>query len=730
MSELDDNLDLIQTDAGAKEAVIASAEVRLETAADNIIKKGDAVNDICQDLVALNNGPQSDLIISYLSKKYKVSKKTFNDTCKKIASEDKRIACAKATVEKPRDFIEDENDPEHKQGWFVRKNCYWFHTKEGGPVCGSNFIIIPLYHIYSKIDNKRLVRITNEHGESKIIDIPSKNFISVEQFQAYVYGEGNFIWSGGKAHYLKILKFISNDFPVCNELKTLGWQREGFYAFANGIYNGSWQPVDEFGVTSHNGKRYFSPAFSVVYSNVREDDDEYENDRYFVYNEAPCTFGQWSQLMTDVYGSNATIAVSFAIATVFRDLIYEKYKIFPHLFLFGEKQSGKSQLAWSLSNLFFHNMPAFNLNSGTHVGLSRKASRAKNSIVWADEYTNDIDPRRFQLLKAAYDGVGHEKGKLSNDSRTMINKINGAFCISGQYLPTLDDNALLTRACLLSFIKKKYAKQEMERYEQLKKLEVAGISSLVCNIVDFRKVMEEQFAMTFSAIQEELKEDMTNEKLPYDERLVRNYCCLLAPVKIILESANPLELSFTYETLYAQVKHDIASMSKQISSSESISSFWKTVEYLLDEGKIQSGVDFKINVTPSLSYTDKDGKEKTGPFDKPQNLLFIRFSRVHPLYMEKWRQQTGKNGIDLVSILHYLKNHKAYVGNAPGVRFDTSNTSAYVFKYGPGELDVNLERTFRDSFSNANSAVVQDFTPVKPPEDVQAEIDLNPEPPF
>ncbi|MCX6249046.1 MAG: hypothetical protein NTW10_15075, partial [Bacteroidetes bacterium] len=149
MNEPKEDLELIQTDAGAKESVISSAEIRLETASDNIIRKGDAVNEICHDLVALNNGPQADLIISYLSKKYKVSKKTFNDTCKKIASEDKRIACAKAIVEKPRDFIEDENDPEHKQGWFVRKNCYWFHTKEGGPVCGSNFIIIPLYHIYS-----------------------------------------------------------------------------------------------------------------------------------------------------------------------------------------------------------------------------------------------------------------------------------------------------------------------------------------------------------------------------------------------------------------------------------------------------------------------------------------------------------------------------------------------------------------------------------------------------
>jgi len=36
----------------------------------------------------------------------------------------------------------------------------------------------------------------------------------------------------------------------------------------------------------------------------------------------------------------------------------------------------------------------------------------------------------------------------------MINKINGAFCISGQYLPTLDDNALLTRACLLLLSKR------------------------------------------------------------------------------------------------------------------------------------------------------------------------------------------------------------------------------------------------------------------------------------
>ncbi len=715
--ELPDGLDIIDTNAGQKEKICAAAEIALENAGGKFFEQSEAISGICQDFIDLKDPASAELFFKHLSKKYKISKKIFSDTFKTLSDVPK-----KAKNRAVQDFVEDGTDPEIKQGWFVRKNCYWFYTKDGGPVSGSNFIMEPLFHIDSKIDNKRLVLITNEDGLSRIIDIPSNKFISVDQFSSYVFDEGNFLWTGCKAHYIKILKFISKDFPMCKPLITLGWQREGFYAFANGIYNGLWQPVNEFGITTHQEKLYFSPAFSVVYTNAREDDDLYENDRYFVYKQAPCTFGQWSQLMMDVYGQNAIMGMAFAVASIFRDLIYEKYKIFPHLFLFGEKQSGKSQMAWSLSNLFFHNFPAFNLNSGTHVGLSRRGSRSKNCIVWLDEYSNDIDIRRFQLLKAAYDGVGHEKGKMTQDSRTSITKILSSFLISGQFLPTLDDNSLLTRSCLLSFIKKYYTPQQMARYEELKDLEIQGISSLVTDILEYRKLMEDQFARTFSTIQENLKAEMIQENLPFDERLIRNYCCLLAPIKIILESATPLTLSFDYATMYKIVKHDIASLTKQIATSESISTFWSTVEYLLDEGKIQAGVDFKIAMTPSLAYTNKQGDEISGPFAKPQNLLFIRFSRVHPLYMEKWRQQTGKNGIDLISIMHYLKNHKSYVGYTNHTRFDTSNTSAFVFKYGPGQLDINLERTIVNPYSTEKKSATPE-PPATPPKQETLNLD-------
>jgi len=716
-------IDIIETTAGKDEMMIKSAECFLEAAGENPSERAEAINSISALLFELNDATKVSSFATSLATKYKLSKKVFTDRVKFLTALQKSEQSKK---KRTFDEIADEQEDSKRLGWFVEDGCYWFHTSTGYPVNGSNFTIKPLFHIYSKIDNKRLVEITNDKGFTKIIDIPSKNFISVEQFSAYVYAEGNFIWTGTKQQYMKILKHISEDFPVCNELRTLGWQREGFFAFANGIYDGIWQPVDEYGITTYKQLKYFSPAFSVVYSGVREDDDDFENDRYFVYNQAKCTFGQWSKLMLDVYGENAITAIAFAIATTFRDLIYDKYKIFPHLFLFGEKQSGKSQLAWSLSNLFFHNLPAFNLNAGTQVGFFRRLSRVKNAIVWLDEYCNEIDPKRFQALKSAYDGVGHEKGKMTQDSRTMVTKVNGGSCISGQYLPIIDDNSLLTRSCLLNFLKKKYTEEQIKRYDILKKLELEGISSLLADILQFRELIDKGYAMTFSEIMERLKDELNTERLPYDERLVRNYCCLLTPIKIILESDNPLQLNFSFETFFAIAKKSISDMSKQITNSESISTFWKTAEFLLDEGKIIDKVDFKIDSIKGMKITDKDDKVQTLAFSAPVKCLFVRLTKLHSLYLEKHRQQTGKNGVDMASILHYLKSHKSYLGHSDSVRFDTSVSTAYVFKYGPDELNVNLERTIRDAFAPVDSSREETL----PPKPIQGKLEIVEEPPF
>lgn len=673
-----------------EEEILLSIDAIMAQAGDNLSRRSDAINEVCGRIYQITDMVRRAVFVAEISRRFKISRRLINERLKTLRESDDQIA---GNLGDPvGDFSGVDKTLAHKLGFFEHRNCIYFIVKDG-TFRATNFIIRPLFHVYSKSDNKRLVEITNEHGYTRITDIPSKSFISVEQFQQAVYNEGNYIFFGTKGHFMKILDHISDKFPVCNELRTLGWQREGFYAFANGIYNGRWQEVDQYGITVHGKHHYFSPAFSVVYTDVREDDDEYESDRYFVWKPSPVTLGQWTRLMLDVYGEKAKIAIPFVIATVFRDLIYEKYKIFPHLFLFGEKQSGKSQLAWSLSNLFFNNMPAFNLSSGTQVGFHRRLSRVKNALCWWDEYSNEIDARRIQTLKSAYDGMGHEKGKLSRDNRTEITKVNSSSVISGQYLPTADDNALFTRSILLSFERKIYSPEEMARYDELKSLEQKGISSLIGEILQFRQAVDEGYGMTFTALMDQLKDDLGRESRPFEERLVRNFCTLLAPVKIILESTAPPELNFTFDELYALAKEKIAELSLLISSSESLSNFWMMTEYLLDNKLIESSKDFEIKSVATLRLINRKGSSEALSFSEPKMVLFMRFSRIHPLYMENHRRQFGKNGVDLVSLMHYIKHHPSYLGYLNSYRFEDSVSSCHAFDYEI--LNVNLDRTQR-----------------------------------
>ena len=581
-----------------------------------------------------------------------------------------------------------------EMGYFEKGNCYIFLTKDGF-FKASNFIVEPVLHVYSKMDNKRVIKVTNEHGVSKLLDLPSKNLVSPDLFQQSVFNEGNFIFFGNKTHFYRILSNIAKKFPIANELRTLGWQPEGFFAFSNGIYNGQWQETDEIGVCTHDDKKYFSPSNSIIYSDLREDDDTYENDRYLTFKKSPITLERWCALMKDVYQENSMMSICFTLSSIFRDKIYDAYKVFPHIFLFGEKQSGKSQCAWSMSNAFFDQLPAFNLNSGTQVGFFRRLSRVRNAICWFDEYTNDIDERRFQSLKSSYDGMGHEKGKMTNDSRTQVTRVNSSCCISGQYLPTRDDNSLLTRSVLLTFEKKRFSKEGMKSFDALKSYEAEGLSSIITEVLEHYDLIIKKLNIKLSDLFDRIKATLIELGYSYDERIIRNYASIITVPYIILEE-KLFDLGFSKADLLEYAVINIRNQTAQITNSEAVSTFWFLVQYLFESTPklISEGLDFKIQTyptikSPSISVRNNKEQDVDLSFDEPTKLIFFRFSKIHPLYMEAHRKQYGKNGIDLVSMLHYIKHHKAYLGLASSVRFDKSVTSAYVFDYE--KLKICLE---------------------------------------
>ncbi len=688
-----DNLDgFLDGSAFDDQSFIVECGEILKASGDNPVSRLDAIARICNMLIPLENETLESLYIKSISSKYNVPARYFQNTLKSIRS---RNGHSRITEKQTAELDDLDSEVFRRFGFWEEGNRYYFKM-DTGTFKASNFIIKPLFHIYSKSENnKRLIHIINELGQDKILDLPSKSLVSLDQFQQLVFSEGNYLFFGSRQHFIKILAKISNEFQKCNELRVLGWQKEGFYAFANGIVSDTWHPVDKFGMTDHDGQKYFSPAFSEIYKDVREDDDEYENDRSFIFQSAPLPFDEWCQLMCKVYGDNGVVAVAFALASVFRDLIYDTYKMFPHLFLFGEKQSGKSQLGWSLSSLFYSNLQGFNLNSGTQVGFFRKLSRVRNSVAWFDEYTNEIDERRFQSLKAAYDGMGHEKGKMSKDLRTEITRVNSSCVISGQYLPTRDDNALFTRSILLSFYRQKYSTQQVELFDKLKALERETLSGMLLEILPLRPVVADRLPGVYSIIFDALKIDLGERMIEFDERLIRNFTTILAPVKI-LESH--LSLGFSFEQLYKISLDQIEATSHQLSSSEALAAFLRMIEYFYENHSIEDGVDFKINSRLSLKVVRNNNEAEEVVFPFPVKIIYLRFNKIHPQYLHSFRNQYSRNGLDLTSLLHYLKHHKAYIGSMPSTRFKGAISNCWCFKYEL--LGINLEKFSSASFDN------------------------------
>lgn len=565
---------------------------------------------------------------------------------------------------------------------------YHFPIKSSGKIFfeqKSNFIVRPLFHVQSKNDNKRLIEITN-HKKTALIDVFSKAFIGMTQFQEAVIDEGNFLFMGSKGEFQRIVKKIMEQFITCEQIGFLGWQKEGFYAFADGIAETSFKKIDNNGIIKFGEKNYFLPAFSDAYRNLRKEDDVYSNDRFFTYRRSPIKFRDWAEQFVKVHEENGRIAVCFFITILFRDFIYQIHSVFPHLFGVGGVGTGKSYCARSINSIFFGGQPGFNLTSGTNPGFFRKIERVTNAVAWFDEYNNEIDQARFQGLKAAFDGLGHEKAAMTHDSRSKSTDINSACFITGQYFPTRDDNSLFTRSIVLSFNRKaeNLTTKEIEEGTKLKKWEQEGLSSLIVDVIKYRGDIEENFEEISFLITEDMKDCLEGHE--YSGRIMQNFVLILTPVKILGEKLN---LPFSFDTVFKQAVHMILDQSDQVHDSDALGTFWKMLEFLLEDHQIEHNKDFKIEKLDSVNIRQPREKDKAITFKTPTRCLFIRFAKIQPLYMKEHRTQFGENGVAETSLKNYMKNHKAFIGLCPGTVFERGKSSAYVFDYD--QLDVRLQ---------------------------------------
>lgn len=693
--------------------IIYKAKHLLTEAGQDLHLRGEAMDAIC-DLLALlpSDAIREDYIdrlVADKSLKIKASvlRKQITEATTKL--EKKREEKAERESLLP-SWIEKEKFYTIGFDWKIEgtdHTGFYFNTGDKGAKRMTNFVLQPLIHVYSKDsgENRRLTEINNGLKKT-VMELPSKAFTSVDQLESILLDEGPFFMLDGftKSHLNRLKAEFMPMYPKCFELKTLGWQPEGFFAFYNKIWHdNSLIDFNEYGFTEIDGTNYLSMGFSSLQDEVRGEDDLYKNDKFLAWDRSEINFAEWGDLMTKAYGRDGWIAVACSFVALFRDIVFDVGNYCFHLYAYGAIQSGKSKYAESLSNLFFDEMPAFNLNQGTDYAFWSRLGRFRNTPVVLNEFDEDeIREDWFRGIKSAADGEGREKGIYGSKRKTTSQAVEAFIVLIGQYLTTKDDASVLSRTVSRPFRPQDERPAEVvDAFNRLKDLEKKGLSGILPEMLVHRKHAEENYSATYYEVFKAMGESITKDGVFVKTRIQQNYCLMLAMVKLLNDR---IKFPFTYEDFFQECRGEIIKLSNLIKESDSLASFWKMVEFLLDQGDVEDGFDFKIEMRDEvpimISRTDvgSDGKNtKVLHFDEPKRLLFLRLNNVHSLYMSASRSQTGKPGLNQDTIAMRLKEQPYYLGTNKGISFRSEQTgkstitSSYVFDYDA--MAVNLIRS-------------------------------------
>lgn len=568
----------------------------------------------------------------------------------------------------------------------------------------SNFIIDSKMLIIGAQSSLRVVDILNEHNKQFTLILDSRAMTSFNDFKIETERMGNFLFFGDAKDFMRIRRKIYENTDDVFPLNTMGWNRKGFYVWGNGVSHGSeFVPVNEYGVVEVDDTKYFLPAFSKIGEQYQGDDgeDQYEFEKKFVYyGKQDCVdFRSWSQLMHEVHGHNGAMAVAYYCAALFYDIIFSKYQFFPLLNAFGPSGSGKTWLARSVMAMFGRGdqQDPFNLASGTPVAFKRRLAQVANAIIWFDEYSNDVDFKRIEALKGAYDGAGHQKGVATQDNRVVTTKIRSALMYIGQQQAT-KDIALQKRSITLNCSSGTNTLSRQRKSDQLKGYEKTGqLTQITQYLLEYRSQIEENFSLEYDQIKVQVQEIIADRECDVEDRIVNNYVIPVATLFVLSKAG--IEFGFDIKDFLRFAINGIIDQSNTIQDEDELNVFWRIVQYMAerrDLKQIRHYEDFIVEERTTESFQNELNKKERSDsrvvhFDRSARLLYIRFSKIHPDYQERHKIQRGKSGLDLNALQYYLKQSPAYLGQKRNKKFDRGkNYSCWVFDMDQLSIELPL----------------------------------------
>ena len=539
-------------------------------------------------------------------------------------------------------------------GLFIRENCYYAISEgDEDPARISNFIMEPLFHIEDENNATRIFRMRNMYDVCKVIELKESELCSLSNFQQKAGSLGNYVWLAKIDKLNRVKEYLYSKTDTAERIRKLGWNAsEEFFVFGNGIlYGGTFKKVDDLGIVRGvNGKAFYIPATSKIYLHNQE---IFQFERLMVHeNRNGVKLYDFSAKLIGVFGENASIALCYLLATLFRDIIFRRTRHFPILNLFGEKGTGKTTLATSLQSFFLHGIDPPNLGVTSVPAMNDRVSQAVNTLVVLDEYKNDLDIRKIAYLKGLWGGGGQTKKNTNTDGMAAQTIVSTGVALCGQDKPT-QDMALYTRVIFLSFSKTSFNQIEKRNYEDLVALCNMGLTHLTIEILSHRELFEKNFAEIYSITKKELAAKFENESI--HDRIFGNWVIPLAAYRT-LETV--LDVPFSYADLFETAVKGIRSQNELAQESSEVADFWSMLQGFQTSGKCVDKAHYRIRYMKSFRpISVKEDIE----FKEARPILYLNMAAVASLFNSRNMNATA-NRSNWSTIMSYLKSHSSFLG--------------------------------------------------------------------
>lgn len=565
-------------------------------------------------------------------------------------------------------------------GFGIKDGHYFSVTDSGSTYEWSNFTLEPLFLIKDNEAPKRIFNIRNEDGRKELVILNPEDLVSVQQFRKSIERLGNFLWKATDRELIKLKAYLFKETEEAKPIQQLGWHRDGFFAFGNGVYDGkTFIPTDDYGIVRVSDKGiYYLPSNSKRY---RNDPKYFAFEHRFVHeNLSAVTMREFTDQFFLVYGDNARVGFAYLLATLFRDIVFSEEQSFPILNLFGSKGSGKSQMGQTLMSFFIKGNKGASMSNSTVPALAAAVGAVSNALVHLEEYKNSLDPRRTEFLKGLWDGIGRTRMNMDLDKKAETTPVNAGIILSGQEMPTVDI-ALFTRLIFLSFPRSEFTIEEKRNHKQLMKMISSGLTHLTLQILSHRKLVEDNYSNMYRMTFEEIAQAV--EVVQVEDRIVNNWVSPLAMFRTLETSLN---INLSYGELFRICVEGIKLQGRESKTSSELGLFWNIMQYLVSEGDLIDGADYKIKY---LRQFKSDKMEADWKDTRP--VLFLQKSRIFMLY-KKNERSAGDDTIPEESLKYYIEKSREFLGTK-NVRF--TKYLKGVKQYDPKHPDTPLTSTQR-----------------------------------